>query len=135
MKKQTGIWLDSKRAILVQLVNGEHSFEKVDSDIENRIYHNKESDKGSFMQGTHSSNEKSFDEREKQQRKNFVNELFEMVKISDEILVFGPSEMKKMLKKRIEEDQNVASKLKSVETAQAMTENQLVSYVKSFFEV
>jgi len=46
MKKQTGIWIDTSRAIIVTLDGGKEKITELESDIENRIYHEKE---GNFV--------------------------------------------------------------------------------------
>jgi hypothetical protein len=47
MKKQTGIWIDSSKAIIVTLEKDKEEITEIQSDLENRVYHDKEGDKGS----------------------------------------------------------------------------------------
>ena len=53
MKKQAGIWIDSTKAIIVTLDGKNESIKEIQSDLENRVYHDKEGDKGSFFGGQH----------------------------------------------------------------------------------
>lgn len=62
MKKQTGIWIDSSKALIVKISGGKENIIEIKSDIENRIYQEKEGDKGSFMGSRHINNEKKFEE-------------------------------------------------------------------------
>jgi predicted methyltransferase len=50
MKKQTGIWIDSTKAIIVTLQDGKEAVSEIQSDLENRVYHDQEGDKGSFSE-------------------------------------------------------------------------------------
>jgi hypothetical protein len=133
MKNQLGIWIDTSKAIIVMLKDEKEQVKEIISDIENRVHHGIEGDKGSYAGSTHINHEKKFDERKKNQINDFMNTVFEEIKHSDEIYVFGPAEIKLKLKQRIESDEKVSSKLKSVETADSMTLNQVVAQVKEFY--
>jgi len=134
MKKQTGIWIDTSKAIIVTFTDGKEHITEIESDIENRIYHDKESDKGNFMGSYHINSERTFDERKEHQYDHFLNDVLSHIKESDELYVFGPSETKIKLKQKIDDGKTIAdNKLKSVETADSMTLNQVVAKVKKFY--
>lgn len=133
MKKQTGIWIDNSKAIIVKLQNGEKEITEIESEVENRIYHKKEGDKGHFSGSTHVSNEKTFDERKKNQINSFLKKVINHIKDDDELFIFGPAEMKLHLKKAIETDKNISAVLKATETSGDMTINQKVKKVKEFY--
>ena len=62
MEKQVGIWIDTKKAIIVALEgHKEEKITEIDSEIENRIYHNEESNKGTFTGSHQSDSETKFD--------------------------------------------------------------------------
>jgi hypothetical protein len=134
MKKQTGIWLDSSKAIVVTLSGTEENVKEIQSDIENRIHHDSEGDQGTFMGQHHLSQERKFDERKRHQIENYVNRIIESIRNDDELYVFGPSEIKLRLKSMIEEDKQISTRLKSVETSDKMTLNQVIAKVKDFYK-
>lgn len=134
MKKQTGIWIDSAKATIFTLVGGKEQIETIESNIENRIYHDKEGDKGTFIGSHHLSNERKFDERRKQQLQHFFDEVLLRVADAQELYVFGPGETKVKLEKRIEHEKIIAEKLKKTETADSMTENQVAAKVREFYK-
>lgn len=136
MKKQTGIWIDGSKAIIVKLFDGKESTIEIDAEIENRVHHDGEGDKGSFMGSHHINNEKTFEERRRHQTDSFLKNVLEQIKQDDELYVFGPAEIKNILKQHIEKEKNgVGNKLKSVETADSMSLNQVVAQVKKFYEL
>ena len=135
MKKQTGVWIDSSKAIIVKLVNGKESTIEIESEIENRVHHQGDGDKGSFMGSRHINNEKKFDERKKQQIDTFLKNVIEQIKKDDELYVFGPAEIKLKLKALIEDDHQLSSKLKSIESSDSMTHNQVVAKTKKFYSI
>lgn len=134
MKKQTGIWIDSSKAIIVTLLDGKEHIIKIESNIENLMDLGKEGNKGTFMGTHHINNERKFEERKKHQVDSFLKNVIEEIKQDDELYVFGPGEVKLKLKTAIENTNHLSSRLKSLETADSMTQNQLVAKVKDFYE-
>jgi len=134
MKKQTGIWIDGSRAVIITFSKGSEFIIEIKSDIENPIYHNSEGDKGTFMGNRHINSEKRFSERRKQQTEQFLKSVVEEIEDTDELYVFGPAEMKTKLKKEIAEI-TLHNKLKAVETASKMTTNQMVAKVKKYYNL
>ena len=135
MKKQAGIWIDSTKAIIVTLDGKNESIKEIQSDLENRVYHDKEGDKGSFFGGQHIDSQKTFDERKKHQINAYIKNVISNVNEVDELYIFGPAETKTKLEEKIQEEKStMAGKLKSVETADNnMTSNQIVAKVKKFY--
>jgi hypothetical protein len=134
MKKQTGIWIDSTKAIIVSLEGSKEAVTEVLSELENRVYHDKEGDKGSFFAGQHIDSQKSFDERKKHQINSYLKDVISSVNNADELYIFGPAETKPKLEKKINaEKSTISSKPKSIETADSMTSNQIVAKVKQFY--
>ncbi|MBP6335203.1 MAG: hypothetical protein KA444_06990 [Bacteroidia bacterium] len=135
MKTQTGIWIDSSKAIIVSLAEGKENITEIKSDIENRIYHENEGDKGSFMGSHHLNNEKKFEERKRHQIDSFIKNIFEQIKQDDELYLFGPAEIKLKLKTLIENNKQLSPKLMSTETSDSMTLNQVVAKVRNFYDL
>jgi hypothetical protein len=133
-KKQTGIWIDSSKAIIITLSGAEPLVQEVDADIENSVYHHHEGDKGSFMGERHLNNDRKFEERKHQQIKKYLQEIIELIGTSDEIFVFGPAQMKFELKTLLEESKLLKNKLLAVETVDKMTVNQVKAKMMDFFK-
>ncbi|ESU30061.1 hypothetical protein FLJC2902T_05540 [Flavobacterium limnosediminis JC2902] len=136
MKKvqQTGIWIDSSRAILVTLEGGKEHITELDSEMENRMYHDHGGNKGAFMGRQHVNDERKFEERRKHQLQDFLEDVVYHTRYTDELYVFGPAETKTALSKLIYEDKtNAAMKLKAVEPADKMSLNKIVARVKKFY--
>jgi hypothetical protein len=136
MKKQTGIWIDSSEAIIVTFNDGQEEITEIKSDLENKVYHDKEGDKGSFYGNQHINNEKTFEARKNHQLDEFINGVLSHVKETDELYVFGPAETKIKLRQKIEDSKSQPKfKLRSVEPSDSMTRNQIVAKVKSFYKI
>ena len=135
MEKQVGIWIDSKKAIIVTLDGQkEEKITEIDSEIENSVYHNKEGDKGTFSGEHHSDNETKFDNRKKEQMNYFLKSVLFYIKGSDYLYLIGPGETKIKLEQKIHDDKSLEkTNLKAVETAHSMTLNEIVAQVRDFY--
>ncbi len=134
MKRQTGIWIDSSKAIIVSLDGKKESITEISSEIENTSHHAREGNKGTFSNGHHSSNETQLHNRKKEQTNNFMASVIDYVKKSDELYVFGPAGAKTELKKRIQTEKIIApDKLKGITTSEKLTINQIVAKVRDFY--
>lgn len=135
MEKKVGIWIDSKKAIIVTLDGQkEEKITEIDSEIENSVYHNKEGNKGTFSGSHHGDSETKFDNRKKEQIDYFLKSVLFYVKGSDYLYLFGPAETKIKLEQKIREDKSLEKiNLKAVETSDSMTLNEIVARVKDFY--
>ena len=135
MEKQVGIWIDSKKAIIVALDgNKEEKIVEIDSEVENSVYHNKEGNKGTFAGIHHGDNETKFDNRRKEQYDYYLKNVVSIVKGADYLYIFGPGETKTKLEQRIHDEKSLNKiNLKAVETADSMTLNQILAQVKDFY--
>ena len=134
MKKQTGIWIDLSKAIIVTLEGENEKITEIESDVENRIYHVNEGNKGTFDGINHSSSEKKFEEKRKTEINHFLKDVLMQVYKSDELYIIGPSDTKLKLEQKILQDRTInTNNIKLVETAGYMTSNQVISKVKHFF--
>jgi len=116
MKKQIGIWIDISKAIIVALDGTKVKITTIESDVENRVYHTNEGNKGTFSGTHHSTSERKFEERRKTELNHFLKDVAAQVKSADELYIFGPSETKLKLVDKIMEDKTIiTNKIKLVE--------------------
>lgn len=133
MKNKTGIWLDHEKATIVTLVGSRYKLNTIESDIVTRERIDGETrNYGRF--GDQSLNqEKQKERRIKKQTSDYLRNLLSVIKNVDELMLFGPANMKKELEKHILDDRALSPKLKAVVSADSMTENQMVAWVKKFY--
>ncbi|MDD2673718.1 hypothetical protein DR871_004855 [Flavobacterium petrolei] len=134
MKRQTGIWIDSSKAIIVALDGETEKITEIDSEVENSVHHNDEGNKGTFSGVHHGNSDKKFENRKEQELDYFIKSVLSYVKKSDELIVFGPAQTKTKLEQKLMKDHLIEpGKLKAVETADKMTLNQIVEKVRRFY--
>ena len=136
MKTQCGIWVDTKQAHLVFKKGESVERSTVESDVENKVHHWDDANTGTFKSSTHhhQNDEKKYGERKKHQLSAYVESITDQLTGVDEIFVFGPAETKNLLKDKILAEPLLKDKLMAVETADKMTENQLIEKVRDFFK-
>ena len=133
MKKQTGIWLDYEKATIITLDRDKYKLNTIESDIVFRERTDGETKKYGRFGDQSLSPEKHKERRIKEQTSTYLKNLLSEIKDVDELVLFGPASMKKELEKHILNDTTLASKLKTVVSADSMTENQMVAWVKKFY--
>lgn len=133
MKKLIGIWLDTKKAVLISLTDGSKNVKTIESEIESRERLSGEKRRFGRFGLQYLNPEKHKKYRLKKQinlyMKNIINELNKF----EQIVLFGPSEMKNNLKKELMKNHTLSDKIAGVESAEAMTENQMVAWVRDYY--
>jgi hypothetical protein len=135
-KKQIGIWLDYKEAWLVRIdeeKGGAPEMKHVESEIEWGVAKGGSRSKTPWgPQGGIS--ESAHEARRKQEEKNYFEAVIrEIQPDTDEIMIFGPAEAKLGLKHTIDAIKNFRPEIVAVQSADSMTQNQLVARVRDFF--
>ncbi len=133
MENNIGIWIDGTKAVIVSLSNGSENITTIESDLENRIYHENVGDKGSFMGSQHINNEKRFEARRRHQLNKYIAEVVGYLQDAGSIYIFGPAETKTLLGKSLMENKQLAAKLKKTESCDHLTQNQILAKVKAFY--
>ncbi|MDP4284047.1 MAG: hypothetical protein Q8891_06460 [Bacteroidota bacterium] len=134
MKKQTGIWIDTKKAVIVFLDKSDHMLKTIESNIESR-----ERIPGETKLLTRFGNQfLNFEKKKENHRANEIREYLKKVtnelNDTDELVLIGPASMKKELEKIILKDTTKSLVIKGVEPAESMTENQIVAWVKTYYQ-
>lgn len=135
MKTQnnTGIWIDSKQAIIVKLNNNTETVLKVPSGIEGRVRIPGEGKQYTRMGDHFFNDEKKMEEKHNHQLSGYFKNVIEKIKDSDDILIIGPSESKLGLQKAISESKLFSPKRVVVDAEDHMTDKQVVAKVKEHF--
>nr|NQU92760.1 hypothetical protein [Bacteroidota bacterium] len=133
MKKQTGIWLDHEKATIITLDSGGYKTNTVESDIVTRERIDGERRKFGRFGDQSLRQEQQKERRIKKQTSKYLKNLMREIRDVDELVLFGPANMKNELEKQIHNEITLAPKLKAVTTADSMTENQMVAWVKKFY--
>lgn len=133
MKQKIGIWIDTNQAAIVKLSNDKHSLKKIESNIETRERVTGESKKYGRFGGQYLTYEKNRQNRRNEQTNLFFKNLLKEINNGESIVLFGPSTMKILFEKEIKNNMQIADKLMGVYSSDNLTENQIVAWVKDFY--
>ena len=131
--KKIGIWLDKEKAHLVTIKNEDVGFKTITSEIE--FFHPKGGARSKTRWGPQDVVQDSkYLEREKHQLKLYFKELAKTIEDAEAIAIFGPADTNDKFYKELKENyKTLALKVKTVEKADSMTENQVKAMVRNFF--
>jgi stalled ribosome rescue protein Dom34 len=130
MKKEVGLWIDHKQAVIVTLVDQVEETKRIISDIEKHVR---------YSGASHGSHDETTEIRRDRQDRRFddylskyYGEVIACLRDADSILIFGPGEAKDELQKHLE-GQALSERIVVMETTDRMTEGQIVAKVRQHF--
>jgi stalled ribosome rescue protein Dom34 len=124
MRRKVGLWIDHKKAVIFSLSDEGAEIKRISSELEKDVR---------FSGGVQKeSAEKHKDRRLTGHLNNYYDEVLSYIRNADSILIFGPGEAKRELKKRLE-NMNLHKRIVGFETVDKMTDNQIVAKVRQRF--
>jgi stalled ribosome rescue protein Dom34 len=132
MKKEVGLWIDHRKAVLVTFENEVEATRVIKSGIEKHVR---------FSSGTHSKTSGNSqgstaeDVRDRQfgnQLGSYYDEIISIIRDADSILIFGPGEAKVEFENRLKH-QELGERIVGVETVDKMTDPQITAKVRDHF--
>lgn len=134
MKNQTGIWLDRRQAFLMNFQNGNETINNIKSNIED--YHVVGGARSKTPYGPMDVvSEKKALERQKNQLKQYFQEILTAIKGTDELYLFGPAETKLKLLEVINKNKALKFTVFKTESADSMTEGRMIAQARKAFGI
>lgn len=127
MRHQVGVWIDHKKAVIVSVSEERVTTETVDSEVGPHRRYSSSSQE--------SSGEKRYEERHSVQLDQYYDEVIGQLGQPEALLIFGPGEAKLQLKERLSHSKANAKSIVAVESADKLTETQIVAKVKEHFGI
>ena len=124
MKRKVGLWIDHKKAVIFSMSDEGAEIKRISSEMEKHI---------KFSGGAQEASEE--DQRDKRftgHLNNYYDNVISYIRNAESILIFGPGEAKSELKKRLE-NEKLHENIVGMETADKMTDNQIVAKVRQRF--
>ena len=126
MKKQAGLWIDHRKAVIVIVTEAGEEIKEITSNMEKHVR---------FSGGTESEDGSSEDVRDRQfgsHLDSYYDRVVTVLRGADSIQIFGPGEAKGELKKRLEHE-GLKGHVLAVETMDKMTDRQISAKVRERF--
>jgi len=130
MDQNIGLWIDHKQAFLIWL--DRNKVEVIPSNLEPRTH----SSGSARIGGRYNQNldsELKHDDRYNIQLSRYYEHVIKTIQNADSIFIMGPGEAKLELKNAIKRRKDIIKNLMKIETADKMTRNQMVAYVREIF--
>jgi hypothetical protein len=126
MKKEIGLWIDHRKAVIVIVTDEGEEIKKITSNMEKHVR---------FTGGTASEDGSTEDVRDRQFG-NYLNSYYDqviaVVRDADTIQIFGPGEAKGELEKRLEHE-GLKAHILAIETMDKMSDRQIAAKVRERF--
>ncbi len=133
MKKEVGLWIDHREAIIVILTDGGEEIKHMISNSQKHIRYS-----GSSHSDTPEGLKEvtSEDQRDRKFGNNltrYYDEVVAVIRDADGIQIFGPGEAKGEFEKRLESE-GLKGRIVGVETVDKMTDHQIAAKVRDHFQ-
>ena len=122
MKKQAGLWIDHRKAVIVIVTEAGEEIKEITSNMEKHTR---------FTGGTASEDGSTEDVRDRQfgnRLNSYYDAVIAVIRDGDSIQIYGPGEAKGELKKRLE-SKGLGGRIVGVETVDKMTDRQIAARV------
>ena len=131
MDRNVGLWIDHKQAYVISDQDG--IVEVIPSHIEPPTHYSGGTQLGGKLnQKTDTEFRKS--DRFRLQLKKYYQQVISALKDANSILIIGPGEAKIEFEKALMKYKSLQNRVRKVETADKMTKNQMIAYVKKFYQ-
>ena len=127
MVKKIGLWIDNREAIIVKLTDNGEQITRIYSDAEKQTRLEGGSRKDG-LQTTETIQGRKFD----MQLTKYFDDVIADIRDAEMIQIFGPGEAKDGLLKRME-NENLKKRIVEIDSADSMTDNQVVAKVREYF--
>lgn len=122
MKKEIGLWIDHRKAIIVIIKDEGEEIKKITSNMEKHVRFTSEDGRGEDVRDRQFGN----------QLNSFYDEVIAYIRDADSIQIFGPGEAKGELEKRIEHE-GLKARILAMETVDKMTDREISAKVREHF--
>jgi hypothetical protein len=132
MKKEVGLWIDHRKAVIVVITDKGEEIKLIVSKVEKQLRRSG----GSPLKGPHEASQVPADDSRERAFTGHLNIYYDAVIASirdaEAILILGPGEAKVELKKRLESEE-LGGRIVGIETVDKMTDRQIVAKVRRGF--
>ena len=126
MKKEIGLWIDHRKAVIVTIKDEGEEIKKITSNMEKHVRY-----KSSNPSET-SAGEDVRDRKFGNHLNSYYDEVIANIRDADSIQIFGPGEAKGELEKRIEHE-GLKARILAIETVDKMSDRQISAKVREHF--
>lgn len=132
MKKQAGLWIDHRKAVIVIVTEEGEDIQKIESGMGRHVRYRGASTTKSPFSTQYQQGDDQLDNKFTEQLNKYYDEVIAHIRAAEAVLIFGPGEAKGELEKRIEHE-GLKAHILAVETVDKMTDRQISAKVRERF--
>jgi hypothetical protein len=131
MNQSVGLWIDHKQAYAIWYQDGR--VEVILSQIEPPAHYSGGTQLGGKLSQTADA-ELHHNDRFRLQLHKYYQQVIAALKNADSIFIMGPGQAKIELEKAMKKNKSMQKRIVKIETTDRMTKNQMVAYVRKFYQ-
>jgi len=131
MDRNVGLWIDHKQAYAIWYTNGR--VDVIPSHIEPPAHYSGGTQLGGKL-NQKGDVELHHNDRFKLQLHKYYQQVMSAIKDADLIFIIGPGQAKIEFEKVAKKNKDMQKRILKVETADKMTKNQMIAYVREFYQ-
>ena len=133
MNHKAGIWIDHKKAVIVSVSANGVTIKTLESEIGPHARYSGRTGYPTPDGPQGGRGEKKYEERHSQRLEQYYDEVIRQLGQPEALLIFGPGEAKLELKERLGRSKTFSDCSVDIETADKLTDPQIVARVKEHF--
>jgi hypothetical protein len=133
MKKAVGLWIDHKKAVIVNGIESGGDVVTIESNMEKHVRYKEGARPKTAYGAQHSPAEDVQDRKYNEHLNKYYNRIIAQICKADSIFIMGPGEAKLELRKRLAHAQ-LAHRVAGIETADKMTDRQIAVRIRKFYQ-
>ena len=133
MKKNIGLWIDHKKAILVIQSEQGEDIQKIESGVGRHTSYRGASHSKSPYSAQYQQGDDQLDNKFTEKINRFYGKVIAHIRTAETVLIFGPGEAKGELEKRIAHEK-VKVQIVGIEATDKMTDRQIATKVRNYFQ-
>ncbi|HSN93567.1 MAG TPA: hypothetical protein VLR89_00735 [Anaerolineaceae bacterium] len=132
MKREIGLWIDHRKAVIVTIEDKNVEIQEIQSEMVKRVRFSGKSQSKGGVQPVGSTAEDIRDRQFGEQLDNYYDTVLAIVKTADSIWIIGPGEAKGELERHIQHA-GLGACIVGVEAADKLTNNQIEAKVRDHY--
>lgn len=133
MKKDVGLWIDHRRAVLVISLDQEEEIKQITSGMEKHVrYSDASHASGAGGEANDATTEDGRDRRFDDHLNKYYDEVIAYLRDATAIVILGPGEAKGELQKRLE-FYGLSDRIVASQTSDKLTDDQIAAEVRQYF--
>ena len=133
MKKNVGLWIDHRKAVILVLAERREEIRTVESNVEEQVGSRRGVRGRAPKMPRYYAAEDRETRRQTEHLNQYYGEIVKGIRDAESVFIMGPGEAKHELERRMTRSR-IRNRIAKIETADKLTDRQIMARVRRFFE-